>query len=123
MRTRSPVDSAEAGPAQLDDGPESVACRLTIFIRETDHYRHGPLYAEIVHRAHKAGLAGASAFRGVQGFSAPDYPQGRRWSLYDNVPVMIVIVDEKERIEAFLPLLDEVMDGGMAILETIQVRS
>lgn len=106
----------------MDGQPGSVAYRLTSLVRETDHRRHGTLYTGIVHRAHKAGLAGASAFRGVQGFSAPGCPEGRRWSLCDNVAVMIVIVDEKERIDAFLPLLDEVMDGGLATLEPTRIR-
>jgi len=45
--------------------------RLTIFIGESDRHGHTPLATEIVQRAHKAGLAGASVFRGVEGFGAP----------------------------------------------------
>jgi PII-like signaling protein len=111
-----------SGPDVLVGEPGSLSHRLTIFIRETDLYRHGPLYAEIIHRARKTGLTGATAFHGVSGFSAPDCAQSRRWSLSDYVPLVIVIVDTKERIEAFLPLLEEVMDSGIAVLEQVWVR-
>jgi uncharacterized protein len=110
------------GAVVLEGEPASLSQRLTIFIRETDLYRHGPLYAEIIHRARKTGLAGATACRGISGFSAPDCAQSRRWSLSDYVPLIIVIVDTKERIEAFLPLLEEVMDSGIAVLEQVWVR-
>lgn len=46
------------------------ALRVTIFIEENDIWHHRPLYTEIVHRAHKAGLAGVSVFRGIEGFGA-----------------------------------------------------
>lgn len=47
-----------------------TALRLSIFISENDGYRHRPLYSEIVHRAHAAGLAGASVLRGYEGYGA-----------------------------------------------------
>ena len=49
---------------------QGPARRITIFIGESDRYNHKPLYAEIVHRAHQRGLAGASVFRGLEGFGA-----------------------------------------------------
>lgn len=51
-------------------GPTARALRLTILIGESDLWHHKPVYAEIVHRAHAAGLAGASVFRGIEGFGA-----------------------------------------------------
>ncbi len=119
--TRKVTGTTETESGSWEGAPGSLSYRLTIFIRETDHYRHRPLYAEIVHRARKAGLAGATALRGIHGFSAPDYFQRKRWSVSDNVPLMIVIVDAKDRIDAFLPLLEEVMDSGIAVLEQVWV--
>src|SRR4051795_6331177 len=52
---------------------QGPAKRLPVFIGESDHSRHKPLYAEIVHRAHAAGLAGASVMRGIEGFGASQH--------------------------------------------------
>lgn len=120
MGAGSQVHELNAPPRSGTSGGE--LCRLTIFIRETDHYHHRPLYAEIVHRARKAGLTGASVFRGVLGFSAPDPPRNRRLSLCEYVPVVIVVVDEGEHIKAFLALLDDVIDSGVATLESVRTR-
>ena len=47
-----------------------TAPRMTVYISQTDQFRHRPLYTEIVHRAHAAGLAGACVIRGCEGFGA-----------------------------------------------------
>ncbi len=96
------------------------ARRLTVLVGESDHWHHRPLSTEIVHRAHTAGLAGASVFRGLEGFGA-----GRRvhtsrvLSLSEDLPVAVVIVDSRERIDAFLPTLDELLTGGLVILDDV----
>ena len=83
---------------------QGPAMRLTIFVGETDQWHHRPVYTEIVHRAHAAGLAGASVLRGVEGYGASSHIHTTRiLSLSDDLPVAIVIVDAAERIEAFLP--------------------
>lgn len=50
---------------------KGLATRLTIMVGESDQAHHHPVYTEIVHRAHKAGLAGASVFRGIEGSASP----------------------------------------------------
>jgi PII-like signaling protein len=100
--------------------PDAV-CRLTVFIRQSDLYHHRPLYSEIVHRAHQAGLSGASAFCGLLGFSAhdparPGRPRGR-----PDVPVLIVIVDAEDRVRSFLPVLDELVGSGIAVIDHTEV--
>lgn len=96
--------------------------RLTVFVDENDRYHHRPLYAEIVERARKAGLAGATALRGVEGFGASTVLHlAHRLHLSDALPVMIVIVDRAERIEAFLPVLDELIDEGLVVREPVDV--
>jgi PII-like signaling protein len=98
------------------------ALRVTIFTGENDTWHHRPLYSEIVHRAHAAGLAGASVFRGVEGFGASSIVHtSRLLSLSEDLPVAIVIVDSEDRVRAFLPQLDELVTEGLVILDAVEV--
>ncbi|MEV5276770.1 DUF190 domain-containing protein [Streptomyces sp. NPDC051994] len=98
------------------------ALRATIFVGESDVWHHKPVYAEIVHRAHAAGLAGASVFRGIEGFGASSLIHTQRLlSLSEDLPVAIVIVDEEDRIRDFLPQLDELVAEGLVILDDCEV--
>ncbi|MFE4019811.1 MULTISPECIES: DUF190 domain-containing protein [unclassified Streptomyces] len=91
----------------------SPALRLTVLVGEQDVWHHRPLYAEIVHRARAAGLAGASAFRGVEGFGATSMIHTQRLlSLSEELPVAVIVVDTEERVRAFLPQLAELLAGG-----------
>ena len=98
------------------------ALRVTVFIGENDTWHHKPLYSEIVHRAHAAGLAGASVFRGIEGFGASSLIHtSRLLSLSEDLPVAIVVVDTEERVRAFLPQLDELVGEGLVILDDCEV--
>ncbi|MGW4551491.1 DUF190 domain-containing protein [Streptomyces violaceorubidus] len=98
------------------------ALRLTVFVGENDTWHHRPLYAEIVHRAHAAGLAGASVFRGVEGFGASSLIHTTRLlSLSEDLPVAVVVVDTEDRVRDFLPLLDELVTGGLVTLDPCEV--
>ncbi|MGD9997248.1 MAG: DUF190 domain-containing protein [Ilumatobacteraceae bacterium] len=96
--------------------------RLTIYVGESDLHGHTPLATEIVHRAHAAGLAGASVFRGVEGYGASNHIHTTRiLSLSDDLPMAIVIVDSRDAITAFLPQLDELVSEGLITLEDVEV--
>ncbi|MEV6737100.1 DUF190 domain-containing protein [Streptomyces sp. NPDC051104] len=98
------------------------ALRLTVFIGEHDTWHHKPLYSEIVHRAHAAGLAGASVFRGIEGFGASSLIHtSRLLSLSEDLPVAVVIVDTEEHVRAFLPQLDELVTEGLVTLDDCEV--
>jgi uncharacterized protein len=100
------------GPAQ----------RLTIIVGESDTVEHRPVYTEIEHRAHAAGLIGASVFRGIEGFGAGDRVHTTRiLSLAEDLPVSVVIVDTAEKIAAFLPELEEIVGDGLVLVEDVQV--
>ena len=101
---------------------EGTARRLTIFIGEEDRYDHKPLATEIVHRAQQAGLAGATVLRGIEGFGASNHVHTTRiLSLSNDLPIVVVIVDDAERIQAFLPALDQLVTEGLVILDDVQV--
>ena len=96
--------------------------RLTIYIGESDRHGHTPLATEIVQRAHAASLAGASVFRGVEGYGASNHIHTTRiLSLSDDLPMAIVIVDRFDAIAAFLPELDELITEGLVVLEDVEV--
>ena len=98
------------------------ARRLTVYVGESDQWHHRPLFVEIVHRAHAAGLAGATALRGFEGYGETDHIHTPHLlSLSEDVPVAVTIIDTPERIDAFLPALSEVMSGGTAILEDVDL--
>lgn len=98
------------------------ALRLTIYIGESDQAHHHPLYSEIVHRAHAAGLAGASVFRGLEGFGASNHIHTSRiLSLSEDLPIAVVIVDAADRIRSFLPQLDELVHEGLVIIDEVDV--
>lgn len=98
------------------------AKRLTVFVGESDTYRHHSVALEIVHRAHAAGLAGATVFRGVEGYGASNHIHTTRLlSLSDDLPLCIVIVDRADAVEAFAGQIEELVEGGLAIVEDVEI--
>ena len=98
------------------------ARRLTVLVGEGDRWQHRPVFTEIVHRAHEAGLIGASVFRGIEGFGASSRVHTTRiLSLAEDLPVSVVIIDTPERIQAFLPALEEIVSDGLVLVEDVQV--
>jgi len=101
---------------------QGPATRLTIFVGETDQWHHRPVYTEIVHRAHAAGVAGASVLRGIEGYGASQHVHTTRiLSLSQDLPVAIIMVDSAERLRAFLPQLDELILEGLVIIDDVEV--
>ncbi len=99
-----------------------TARRMTVYIGESDTWHHKPLYTEIVHRAHAAGLAGASVLRGIEGFGASSkIHTSRLLSLSEDLPVAVIIVDTAEKVEAFLPQVEELVTGGLVTLDDVEV--
>jgi PII-like signaling protein len=104
----------------MDQGQSAL--RLTVIMGDSDQWQHHPAYHEIVERAHAAGLAGVSVFRGIEGFGASRHVHTTRvLSLSEDLPVSIVIIDSAERIESFLPQIAELVDGGLVITEPVTV--
>jgi len=96
---------------------------LRIFVGESDRHAGKPLYEWIVLQARSQGLAGATVVRGMMGFGAHSRLHTfkvERLSL--DLPVVIEIVDAKEKLEAFLASIDDNVTEGLATLERLDVR-
>jgi PII-like signaling protein len=101
-----------------------TARRLTVYLSEDATFEHRPLYDEIVRRAHEAGLAGASVLRGIEGFGTSSRIHTTRLlSLSEDLPVAVVIIDTPERIDAFLPRLEDLTFEGLAVVDDVEVVS
>jgi len=99
---------------------ESVLLR--IFIGESDRHGRLPLYEAIVLKARELHLAGATVLRGAMGFGKSSRMHTNKLlSLSDDLPLIIEIVDSEEKINAFLPVLDAMMSGGLITLEKARV--
>jgi uncharacterized protein len=98
------------------------AVLLRIFIGESDRYRHRPLYEAIVLKARELHLAGATVLRGPMGFGASSrIHTSKIIQLSMDLPLVVEIVDTEEKINSFLPVLDEMMSGGLVTLEKARV--
>ena len=99
---------------------------LRIFIGESDRSHGRPLYEVIVRKARELGLAGATVWRGVEGFGARSrIHTAKILRLSEDLPVIIEIVDSDEKIRAALPALDALIEaaggGGLVTLEKAEV--
>jgi hypothetical protein len=95
---------------------------LRIFIGESDTWHGKPLYDAIVERVRTEGLAGATVVRGIEGFGkASRIHTTRILRLSSDLPVLIEIVDSAERIDAIMPVLDEMVGEGLVTVEKVHV--
>src|SRR6476659_1277733 len=98
------------------------AVLLRIFIGESDRHGHLPLYEAIVLKAREMQLAGATVLRGAAGFGHSSHIHTAKiLRLSEDLPIIVEIVDSREKIDAFLPVLDGMMGSGLVTLEKIQV--
>jgi len=93
-----------------------------IYIGESDTWHGRPLYEAIVHLLRERGLAGATVLRGIEGFGAKQHLHTTRiLSLSTDLPVLIEVVDEEDRLRAVLPELDAMVRDGLITLERVEV--
>jgi len=114
--------SLQSSPT-LASGHEFVpATLLRVFVGEQDRHKSRPLYETIILKAREMRLAGATVLRGPLGFGRSHRLHTQKiLRLSDDLPVVVEIVDTPEKIEDFLPVLDEIMTGGIATLEQISI--
>ena len=98
------------------------AVLLRIFLGESDRHEHKPLYEAIVLKARELHLAGATVLRGPMGFGKSSrLHTAKILRLSLDLPLVIEIVDSEEKIQSFLPVLDQMMGGGLVTLEKVKV--
>ncbi len=96
---------------------------LRIFIGESDRHEGRPLYEWLVLRAREHGLAGATVLRGLQGFGAHSrLHTAKILRLSTDLPLVVEIVDTREKIDAFLPVVDAAVREGLATIEKVDIR-
>jgi PII-like signaling protein len=98
------------------------AVLLRIFFGEDDKFQHHPLHEAIVLKAREMHLAGATVLRGHMGFGHSSHIHTSKiLRLSEDLPVIVEIVDSKDKIDTFLPLLDQMMTSGLITIEKVQV--
>ncbi|CCW35966.1 hypothetical protein CWRG_01918 [Chthonomonas calidirosea] len=101
---------------------EGIGKVLTIYIGSSDKWHGKPLYAAIVERARQEGLAGATVLEGVVGYGANSrIHRSKLLDLSTDLPIRIEIIDQPERINGFLPILDEMVQEGLITVRDCEI--
>ncbi len=101
------------------DGEQTL---MRIFVGESDRWQHRPLYEVLVELFRQEGFSGATVLRGIAGFGASSVVHSDQLlSLSHDLPLVVEVVDSDEKINAVLPRLDEMLQGGLVTLEKARV--
>lgn len=115
----SPVSFEGMAPMRGMAGEQTL---LRVFIGENDRWEHRPLYQALVELFRSEGLAGACVFKGVEGFGSRSLVHtAHLLRLSGDLPVIVEVVDSEEKIQAVLPMLDPMLEGGLVTLERVRV--
>lgn len=96
---------------------------LRIFIGESDKKEGIPLYEWIVRRAKTEGLAGATVLRGIEGFGGHSrIHTAKILQLSTDLPIIVELIDNLEKIDAFMPIIEDVIEGGLVTQEKVTIR-
>ena len=101
---------------------DSEQILMRIFIGENDRFQSQPLYEALLELFRDEGLAGATVLRGVSGFGASsEIHTDKLLRLSNNLPLVIEVIDSEPNIDAVLPKIDGMFDGGLITLEKARV--
>ena len=96
---------------------------LRVFVGENDRQEGLPVYEWLVQQAHRRRMAGVTVMHGSEGYGARSQLHTTRvLRLSVDLPIVVEIIDTREKIEDFLALLDQVLTGGVAVVQDAQVR-
>lgn len=101
---------------------ESEQTLMRIFIGENDRWEHHPLYEALVELFRREGFAGATVLKGAMGFGAHSITHtDKLLRLSNDLPVVVEVIESQKRIEALLPRLERMLQGGLITLEKARV--
>ena len=115
-------DGAGTGEGGKNMRQLEAAVRLRIYLGEDDKYKGRPLYEEIVVQAQQSRMAGATVFRGYMGYGgATGLHAGKILGSSRDLPIVVEILDTEGKVNAFLEILDQILAGGVATVERINL--
>lgn len=95
---------------------------LRIHFGEGDKWQGKPLHEAIVAKCMELGMAGATVYRGIEGYGASSrIHYASYWTFSKDAPIMVTIIDTKEQIARLLPHLDEMVDEGLIAMSDVEV--
>jgi PII-like signaling protein len=101
---------------------EGEAKMIRIHFGEDDTWKGKPLYQAIVEKCRELDIAGATVFRGIEGYGASTLIRHPHWySRSRDLPVMVSVIDTEENIRKLLPILDEMVDEGLIAMSNVEV--
>lgn len=99
------------------------ANRVRIYIGESSHYEHQPLYHVIIIKAREMGMAGATVMRGIEGYGYTHrIHSANLLSLSADLPLIVEVIDRPERVADFVTVISEMLDHGLITVDTVDVR-
>ncbi|HXJ87562.1 MAG TPA: DUF190 domain-containing protein [Candidatus Binatia bacterium] len=100
---------------------EGKAKMLRIHFGEDDKWHDKPLYEAIVMKCRELDIAGATVFRGIEGYGASSLIHKRHLLRSSDRPIMVSVVDTEEKIKTLIPVLDEMVDEGLIAMSEVEV--
>lgn len=95
---------------------------LRIHFGETDKWKDKPLYEAIIQKCRELDIAGATVFRGVEGYGASTLiHRSHLLSRSSDLPIMVSVIDTEEKVRKLLPLLDDMVDEGLIAMSDVEV--
>jgi uncharacterized protein len=98
-----------------------AAKMIRVHFGEDDRWEGQPLYEAIVHAARREDLAGATVYRGIEGYGASSRIHRKRLLTSSDLPVVVCIIDTAEKIRRFLPTLERMIGDGMIAISDVEV--
>jgi uncharacterized protein len=100
---------------------EGKAKMLRIHFGEDDKWNDKPLYEAIVKKCRELDIAGATVFRGIEGYGASTLIHKKHLLWSSDRPIMVSVVDTEEKIKTLIPALDEMVDEGLIAMSEVEV--